>query len=35
MRVELIVRPEKRHTEFKPTMTNLGMVRYIIIMNFK
>lgn len=31
----MIVRQEKKRSEFKPTMTNLAMVRYIINMNFK
>lgn len=31
----MLVRQEKKHTEFKPTMTNLAVVRYIINMNFK
>lgn len=31
----MIVRQGKKHTEFKPTMTNLAMVRYIIDTNFK
>lgn len=29
------VREEKKHTEFKPTMTNLAMGRCIINMNLK